>query len=206
MRSHASFGVALIAALVTLTAAGCGTSPPSPASPTGAPPLPLQSRSPSATSAHIGTDCGLIPRRGTGSFGAMSGQRAAAAASRSPHLSEFSLAIRAAALDRELNRMRSFTLFVPDNRAFAALSSVQRNYLGIPAHVANVVRHQVVPHSVTPAQIARGGSVVTLSGGRIALGRRGRTYRVGRATVLCGNIKTANGTLYVIDKVLLPLK
>jgi uncharacterized surface protein with fasciclin (FAS1) repeats len=29
---------------------------------------------------------------------------------------------------------------------------------------------------------------------------------VGAATVLCGNIRTANGTIYVIDKVLLPPK
>jgi uncharacterized surface protein with fasciclin (FAS1) repeats len=61
-----------------------------------------------------------------------------------------------------------------------------------------------VPHPVTPAQIARGGTVVTLSGSKLALAKQGHAYLVNRATVLCGNIKTANGTLYVIDKVLLP--
>jgi len=100
--------------------------------------------------------------------------------------------------------MRSFTLFIPVNSAFAALSRTQLNLLRNPHNLVKVVRHQLVPHTVTPTQIARGGSVTALSGGELALGRLGKTYRVSRATVLCGNIKTANGTIYVIDKVLLP--
>lgn len=100
--------------------------------------------------------------------------------------------------------MRSVTLLAPDNVAFAALSPDQRNFLRSQANLVQVMRRQVVPHQVTPAQIARGGTLVTLSGARLALARHGRTYRVGEATVLCGNIKTANGRLYVIDKVLLP--
>src|SRR5258708_1575542 len=205
MRSHASLGVALIAVLLTVAAIGCGTSPPAPASPTGAPPVPGASRTPSTT-ARIGAGCGFIPMHGAGSFGAMSGQRAATAASGNPQLSAFSSAIKAAALRGELNRMRAFTLFIPVNSAYAALSKVQLDFLRNPANLVEAVRRQVVPHTVTPAQIARGGNVVTLSGARLALTRQGRTYRVNRATVLCGNIKTANGTLYVIDKVLLPPK
>jgi len=192
-----------MAALLTVTAVGCGTSPPAPASPTGAPPLPLSSPTRPAT-AHIGAGCGLIPAHGSGSFEAMRALRAFTAASRNPHLSVFSSAIRTTGLRGKLNTMRSFTLFIPVNRAFAELSSTQLSFLHDPARLADVVRHQVVPRAITPAQIARGGSVVTLSGARLALARQGRAYRVSRATVLCGNIKTANGTLYVIDKVLLP--
>jgi hypothetical protein len=205
MRSHASLGVALIAALATMIAAGCGTSPAAPASPTGAPPLPLSTRSP-ATTAHIGGGCGFIPVHGAGSFGTMSTQRAATAASTNPQLSVFTSAIRTAALDRELNKMRPVTLFIPVNSAFAALSKTQVEFLRNPVNLVKVVRRQVVPHPVTPAQIARGGSVITLSGSRLALAKQGQTYRVNQATVLCGNIKTANGTLYVIDRVLLPPK
>ena len=205
MRFHVSLGVALITVLATAIAAGCGTSPAAPASPTGAPPLPLSTRSPSTT-AHVGGGCGFVPVHGAGSFAALSGQRAAAAASSNPQLSVFSSAIRAAALDRELNKMRAFTLFIPVNSAFAGLSKAQVEFLRNRANIVKVVRRQVVAHPVTPAQIARGGSVVTLSGSRLALAKQGQTYRVNRATVLCGNIKTANGTLYVIDWVLLPPK
>jgi len=205
MRSHASFGVALIAGLLTAALVGCGTSPPAPAKATGGPPLPLASPT-RPTTAHIGAGCGFVPVHGIGSFDAMTKQRAFTAATRHRQLSMFNSAIRAAALSVELNRMRSFTLFIPVNSAFASLSRTELNFLRNPANLAKVVRHQVVLHTVTPGQIARGGSVTTLSGGKLALGRRGRAYRISRATVLCGDIKTANGTLYVIDKVLLPPK
>jgi uncharacterized surface protein with fasciclin (FAS1) repeats len=205
MRSHASLGVVLIAGLLTVALVGCGTSPPAPASPTGAPPLPLSSPTRSTT-AQIGAGCGFIPEHGIGSFGAMRKQRAFTAATRHPQLSAFNSAIRAAALSVELNRMRSFTVFIPVNGAFAALSRTELDFLRNPSNLGEVVRHQVVPHTVTPAQIARGGSVAALAGGSLALGKRGRAYRINDATVLCGNIKTANGTLYVINKVLLPPK
>lgn len=203
MRSHASLGVALIAALLTAAMVGCGTSPPAPAKPTGGPPLPLSSPTRPPT-AHIGEGCGFIPVHGIGSFDAMSKQRAFTAATRHPQFSEFNSAIKTAALSVEINRMRSFTLFIPVNSAFAALSRAELNFLRNPSNLADVVQHQVVLHTVTPAQIARGGTVTTLSGDKLVLGRQDRAYRISRATVLCGNIKTANGTLYVINKVLLP--
>ena len=205
MRSHASLGVALIAGLLTAALVGCGTSPPAPAKPTGGPPLPLASPT-LPTTAHVGAGCGFIPVHGIGSFEAMAKQRAFTAATRHAQLSAFNSAIRAAGLSVELNRMRSFTLFIPVNGAFAALSRTELSFLRNPSNLAEVVRHQVVLHSVTPAQIAHGGTVTTLSGDKLALGRHGHAYRVSRATVLCGNIKTANGTLYVINKVLLPPK
>lgn len=205
MRSHASLGVALLAALLTLTAAGCGTTPPAPASPTGSPPLPLSGRTP-PTTAHIGAGCGFIPVHGIGSFGAMRKQRAFTAASRHPELSVFNSAIRTAGLSVQLNRMRSFTLFIPVNSAFAALSGQQLNFLRDRAYLIDLVRHQVVTHPVTPAEIARGGEVSALSGAKLGLMRQGREYRISQATVLCGDIATANGTLYVIDKVLLPAR
>lgn len=203
MRSQASLAVVLIAALLTAAAVACGTAPPAPASPTGGPPLPLSSPTRSTT-ASIGAGCGLFPAHGSGSLGAMSAMRTFTAASRNPHLSAFSSAIRAASLSAELNRMRSFTLFIPVNSAFAELSPAQLHFLRSRANLVDLVRHQVVPHPVTPAQIARGARVTTQSGDLLALGKQGRAYRIDRATVLCGNIKTANGTLYVIDKVLLP--
>ena len=64
----------------------------------------------------------------------MSGQRTATAASGNRQLSVFSSAIRTAALGDELNSMRSFTLFVPVNSAFAALSPAQRDFLRDPAN------------------------------------------------------------------------
>lgn len=134
----------------------------------------------------------------------MTTQRAAKAAASNPQLSVFSSAIRSAALTGQLDKMRSFTIFIPVNSAFAALPRPDISYLRKPANLMKVIRHQIVPAQVTPARISRGGSVQSLSGSKLVLSKRGSAYHVSKATVLCGNIKTANGTIYLIDKVLLP--
>jgi uncharacterized surface protein with fasciclin (FAS1) repeats len=156
--------------------------------------------------AHVGSACGFIPVHGAGSFGSMSGKQAVAAVQSNPQLSVFSSAIKSAALAGELNKMRSFTLFIPVNSAFAALSRSEVTYLRNRSNLVKVIRRQVVPARVTPAQMASGRTVVSLAGSKLALAKAGTAYRVGAATVLCGNIRTANGTIYVIDKVLLPPK
>lgn len=192
-------------ALIAIVAAACGTSPPSPASPTGPPPIPTSQPAPApTTTSHVGAECGIVPVRGTGSFGSMSARRTAAAAASNPQLSVFSSAIRSAALAGQLDKMRSFTIFIPVNSAFAALPKADIAYLRKPVNLMKVIRHQIVPAKVTPTQIARGGSVQSLGGSKLVLAKRGSDYQVSRATVLCGNIKTANGTIYLIDKVLLP--
>ncbi len=194
----------LAAALVpaVLLAAGCGTSPPIPATPTGAPPLPLSS--PQAATAHVGAGCGFIPRHGAGSFSSISGQKVVNAAASNPQLSVYSSAIKSAALTGELDKMKSFTVFVPVNSAFGALDKSDVAYLRKPSNLVQVVRRQVVPTRITPTRIARGGSVTTVAGSKLTLGKSGSAYRVDQATVVCGNIKAANGTIYVIDRVLLP--
>ncbi len=194
-------GVLAVAAAAVLTAS-CGTSPPQPATPTGPPPVPTAP--PPAAAAHIGSACGFIPVHGAGSFGSMSSSRAVAAARSNPQLSVFSSAIKSAALTAELDKMHGFTLFIPVNSAFAALSKPEVKYLRDHSNLIKVVRRQIVPARVTPAQISRGRTVVSLAGSKLALAKAGTAYRVDAATVLCGNIRTANGTIYVIDKVLLP--
>ncbi|HUC57109.1 MAG TPA: fasciclin domain-containing protein [Streptosporangiaceae bacterium] len=192
----------LAAGLAALVAAGCGTSPPAPATPTGAPPLPLSS--PQAATGHVGAGCGFIPDHGDGSFHAISGQRVVNATSSQPQLSVFTSAIKSASLSGKLDKMKSFTLFVPVNSAFAALDKSDVSFLRKQSNLVQVVRRQVVPERITPARIASGGSVTTLAGSKLTLGKSGSDYRVDQATVVCGNIKAANGTIYVIDRVLLP--
>ncbi|HXS66499.1 MAG TPA: fasciclin domain-containing protein [Streptosporangiaceae bacterium] len=195
--------LASMAVLLTLAVVGCGTTTPSPASPTGSP-VPATNPAGASAAAHVGSGCGFIPERGSGSFKSMSTQRAVSAVASNPQLSVFTSAIKTAALDDRLNALHAFTLFIPVNSAFSALSKSQVTYLRKPANLVRVVRHQVVPASVTPARIARGVTVSSLSGARLTLAKHGPHYQVNGATVVCGNIKTANGTIYVIDRVLLP--
>ena len=48
------------------------------------------------------------------------------------------------------------------------------------------------------------GEHKTLGGGTIKVSGSGEDFKVGEAKVICGNVQTANATVYIIDGVLLP--
>ena len=48
------------------------------------------------------------------------------------------------------------------------------------------------------------GDHKTLAGGTITVEGSGEDFTVGKAKVICGNVQTANATVYIIDGVLLP--
>jgi uncharacterized surface protein with fasciclin (FAS1) repeats len=61
----------------------------------------------------------------------------------------------------------------------------------------------VVPGQLTPDQLA--GSHKTLQGGTLEVSGSGEDFTInGTSSVVCGNIQTANATVYLIDQVLLP--
>jgi uncharacterized surface protein with fasciclin (FAS1) repeats len=67
-----------------------------------------------------------------------------------------------------------------------------------------VLSYHVVPGQLGPDQVA--GTHQTLEGERLTVQGSGQDLTVGSADarVLCGNIATANATVYVIDGVLMP--
>jgi uncharacterized surface protein with fasciclin (FAS1) repeats len=194
---------------VAVTAAACGSSNTVAATPTGgaAPYSGQPSASPQATAgtaARIGHDCGLIPAKGEGSISQIGTERAITAASRNPQLSVFVAAVRTAGLDKTLNSGRASTLMVPVNSAFASLSRTQIVHLHNSGDLFNIVRYHAIHARVSPQQFASGARPVTLLGKQLSLSKSGSVYKVNGATVLCGNIKTANATVYIVSKVLLP--
>jgi uncharacterized surface protein with fasciclin (FAS1) repeats len=62
----------------------------------------------------------------------------------------------------------------------------------------------VIAGQLSPDQLA--GEHETLAGDMITVQGSGEEYMVGAesAAVLCGNIPTANATVYVVDTVLMP--
>jgi uncharacterized surface protein with fasciclin (FAS1) repeats len=199
----------LATVIVTVTVAACGSSNTVSATPTGgaAPYSGQPSASPQGTAgptARIGHDCGLIPAKGEGSMGQIGTERAITAASRNPQLSVFIAAVRTAGLDKTLNSGRAFTLMVPVNSAFASLSRTQIVHLHNSGDLLKIVRYHALHVRVSPQQFASGAKPATLLGKHLTLSKSGSVYKVNGATVLCGNIKTANATVYIVSKVLLP--
>ena len=127
------------------------------------------------------------------------------AASANPLLSTLVAAVTAADLVDTLNSADGITVFAPANPAFDAFSKKQLNgLLKDKETLTKVLTHHVVAGQLTPEDLA--GEHETLAGDMLTVEGEGEDFTVGAegASVLCGNVPTANATVYIIDTVLMP--
>lgn len=151
----------------------------------------------------FGAGCKLIPSDGKGSFNGMATDPVATAASNNPLLKTLVAAVAKAGLVDTLNSADALTVFAPTDDAFAKIPSATLNgLLANKAMLSTVLTHHVVAGKLSPDQLA--GTHKTLAGDTITVTGSGTDFTVGDAKVLCGNIPTANATVYVIDTVLVP--
>jgi uncharacterized surface protein with fasciclin (FAS1) repeats len=166
---------------------------------------PSTTASSMTTSGPFGAACSAVPASGAGSLEALTQDPVATAASNTPELSTLVTAVKKADLVDTLNSAQGITVFAPTNDAFSALPKPTLNKaLGDPKGLlTTVLTYHVVPGQLTPDQLA--GSHKTLQGGTIQVTGSGEDFTVnGNSRVVCGNIPTANATVYLIDQVLLP--
>ena len=206
--------LAMITAAVALTATACAstassTSAASPAPSATAATIPRAAASPSESMAEtaetIGTDCGMIPAAGMGSMHGMAMDPVVTAASHNPLITTLAAEIMKADLTATLNSAKSITVFAPDNQAFKALTSHDMAMMSGMTELAKILKYHIVSGRVTPAKLASGMALTTLEGGSLTGAKMGSVYEIGKAHVICGNIQTANATVYVINKVLVPM-
>lgn len=173
-----------------------------PVGPVSLPPSPVPTNGP--LTAPFGPACDQLPDTGAGSRTAVSRQRVAAAIADVPQLSRAAAVLRTAGLADTLNSQNDATVFVPDNTAFDQVGSADlRRALADPRRASDVLRYHVVPGRLTPDQLP--GAHRTLEGQSLTVTGSGQDLTVdGRAHVVCGNLQTANATVYVIDAVLQP--
>lgn len=155
--------------------------------------------------APFGPGCSAVPTSGKGSFDGMSSDRVANAASNNPMLSTLVTAVKTAGLVDTLNNAEDITVFAPTNDAFKSMDQVTlRKALANPQMLAGVLTGHVVAGRLTPAELA--GEHHTLNkDATITVTGSGEDFTVnGKASVICGNVQTANATVYLIDEVLLP--
>ena len=66
-----------------------------------------------------------------------------------------------------------------------------------------VLAYHVVEGKLSPEMLA--GTHTTLQGGTIEITGSGENFKAnGQSSVVCGNVQTANATVYIIDSVLMP--
>ncbi|HMD22789.1 MAG TPA: fasciclin domain-containing protein [Streptosporangiaceae bacterium] len=188
-----------LAAGLALTAAACSSSPSSSAA-SSAP-----ASSGATTTSDFGPGCASVPKSGAGSFTGMSTAPVATAASANPVLSTLVTAVKKAGLVDTLNSASGITVFAPDNAAFAKIpAATLSKVLSDKAELTKILTYHVIAGRYTPTQLAAGTPLKTLEGGTVTPALMGSTYEVNSADVVCGNVQTANATVYIINTVLMP--
>ncbi len=155
----------------------------------------------------FGPACSTVPKNGKGSFDGMAQDPVATAASNNPALSTLVAAVKKAGLVDTLNSAKDLTVFAPTNDAFNKIPKAQLDkVLADKAMLTKILTGHVVGERIAPAQLAD-GSFDTLAKTKVTTSGSGESYKVnGTANVVCGNVRTANATVHLIDSVLLPKK
>lgn len=161
----------------------------------------------------FGDGCAQVPTSGAGSFDGMVKDPVATAASNNPLLKTLVAAVTSIdGLADTLNGAEALTVFAPYDGAFAEIPKKDLDGLvqggmqdGQDSTLYKILAHHVLAENDDPQAVT--GDHDTLAGDSLTIEgdpESGMTVSDGTVTanVLCGNIPTANATVYVIDKVL----
>lgn len=158
-----------------------------------------------ASKAQFGPGCKAVPKSGKGSFKGMAKDPVATAASNNKALSTLVSAVKKAGLTDTLNNAKHITVFAPTNDAFDKVPKKQLNsLLSDKNKLAKVLQYHVIGKQVTPKQM-RSGDFKSLAGPKVKTSGMDKKFKVnGKSNVVCGNVQTANATVYLVDGVLMP--
>ena len=211
-RKSLSLGMGLLAiATMGLTACSGGTS-----ASTATSEAPMATSAPAASSPMaaagdlVGPGCAAyaaaVPS-GTGSVSGMAADPVATAASNNPLLKTLTAAV-SGKLNKDVNLVDTlnsgqFTVFAPVDDAFAKIPAATIDGLKTDSKtLTSILTYHVVPGQLAPSKID--GEHATAEGSTLKVEGSGDNMTVNGAKVICGGVKTANATVYLIDTVLMP--
>ncbi|MDR6610846.1 fasciclin domain-containing protein [Leifsonia sp. 1010] len=215
MRSTARLAAAAIlaAAALTLTAcsSGSGSSTSSDSSSSMSKSTPSASTMDPAADL-VGPGCAAYAKQvpsGAGSVSGMAEDPVATAASNNPLLTTLVAAV-SGKLNPQVNLVDTlnggdFTVFAPVDDAFKKIDPATIDSLKTEAGTAtltSILTYHVVPGQLAPSDID--GTHKTVEGSDVTVTGSGDSMKVNDANVICGGVKTANATVYLIDSVLMP--
>ncbi|MEU8424310.1 fasciclin domain-containing protein [Micromonospora sp. NPDC048835] len=200
------FGMVGVIAVLALSACGGtdseGTASGAPSTSAG---TPMASPS-TMMSGQFGSGCAGVPTdpSNPGSFEAMAKVPVATAASGNPLLSTLVTAVKKANLVDSLNGAQGVTVFAPTNDAFAKIPKADLDkVLADDAMLKKILTYHVVPTQLSPDTLT--GTHKTLQGDDVTVAGSGTSFTVNDTSmVVCGNVSTANATVYIVDTVLMP--
>jgi uncharacterized surface protein with fasciclin (FAS1) repeats len=160
----------------------------------------------------VGAGCAQLPASGPGSLAAMAAAPVVTGASGNPQLTALVQAVTAASLVDTLNTTQNITVFAPANSAFQAVPADQlAAAMADTAKLTAILTHHVVPGRLTPDRVT--GTLTTLDNDKLTVQGTGESLTISGdqtlsgqpAHLVCGNVQTANATVYIVDQVLKPL-
>jgi uncharacterized surface protein with fasciclin (FAS1) repeats len=116
-------------------------------------------------------------------------------------------ALKAADLVDTLEGKGPFTVFAPTDAAFEKLPPGTLEDLLKPenkAKLAAILTYHVVPGNVKAADVVKLTGAKTVNGEEVKIAVEGSTVTVDGAKVVATDIAASNGTIHVIDTVILP--
>jgi uncharacterized surface protein with fasciclin (FAS1) repeats len=188
------------------SAVASATSSASAAAPTGS--TPSAAADPAA--GLIGTGCAAYAEQvpsGPGSVTGMAQDPVTVAASNNPMLKTLTQAL-SGQLNPNVNLVDTlnggeFTVFAPTDDAFAKLDPATVETLKTDSDLlTSILTYHVVPGQTGPDRIA--GTHKTVQGADVTVTGAGDDLSVDGAGLVCGGVRTANATVYMIDTVLMP--
>ena len=151
----------------------------------------------------FGAGCSAIPSDGKGSFDGMVTDPVGTAASNNPLLKTLVAAVTEADLVDTLNSAPALTVFAPTDDAFGKIPKKDLDaVLADKKTLTKILTHHVVEGQLGPDEIV--GTHDTLAGDTVTVEGDIPELTANEATIICGNIPTANATVYVIDSVMMP--
>lgn len=160
----------------------------------------------------FGPGCDQVPTEGPGSAAGMIEDPVGTAASNNPLLTTLTDTVTAANLVDTLNDPEaSYTVFAPTNDAFEALEEenpgITEELLAEPeGTLTTVLTYHVIPERFDAEGLVEAGEVPSVEGSMVPISGTPDAPTVGEqnANVACGNVPTANATVFLIDAVMMP--
>jgi uncharacterized surface protein with fasciclin (FAS1) repeats len=199
------------AAVAALGLAACSSGSSGSTSASSSPAMAATTAAAAASdSSLVGPGCAAYATQvpsGAGSVEGMSQDPLATAASNNPLLTTLTAAV-SGKLNPKVNLVDTlnggeFTVFAPVDDAFKkvpakTIDSLKTNTKAL----TSLLTYHVVAGELSPSKVV--GEQTSVEGAKVDVTGSGNSLKVNGANVICGGVKTANATVYLIDSVLNP--
>lgn len=146
---------------------------------------------------------------GGGSVEGMAQDPVATAASNNPMLTTLTKAV-SGELNPDVDLVDTlngdeFTVIAPTDDAFGDVPKDDLDALAKDSDMlSKVLTYHVIPGQLSPDEIA--GEHETVEGSKVKVSGEGNDLKFDDAGLVCGGVKTANATVYMVDSVMMPSK